>query len=262
MRDLLELRRKAASHLKRIACSLPSIVCAVLALAAMACPTEAFACGVSGPDGVWSCSLEEHEEELRPRWHVGASGLYTVTTLNFGNGLRGDQQRAAALASLTYAPTRRFTLQASAGAAFGGVLTVKDGRHDFDPGPSAALGVSWRALEGRPFLALTSLLSFSAARTHGVGAASGSAGYEALDLRLGALFGTTLFETLSPYAVARVFGGPVFWRYQGSAVTGTDVSHFQLGLGLAWLIARRIDLFAEGIPLGERAVSGGAAVAF
>ncbi|MFI5309127.1 MAG: hypothetical protein ACHQ53_17355, partial [Polyangiales bacterium] len=125
MTGFLELRRKAASHLPRTACSLPRVVCAVLALEAMACPTEAFACGVSGPDGVWSCSLEEHDEELRPRWHVGASGLYTVTTLNFGHGLRGDQQRSAALASLTYAPTRRFTLQASAGAAFGGALTVQ-----------------------------------------------------------------------------------------------------------------------------------------
>ena len=69
----------------------------------------------------------------------------------------------------------------------------------------------------------------SAAKTHGVGTASGSAGYEALDLRLGAMFRTTLFETLSPYAVARVFGGPVFWRYRGSAVTGTDVSTFSSG---------------------------------
>jgi hypothetical protein len=238
------------------------IACAALVLAATLPARSASACGVSGPDGVWSCSLEEHDEELRPRWQVGASGLYTSTALRFSHGVRGDQQRAAALASLAYAPTRRVALQASAGAGFGGDLQMKDGRYDFDPGPIAALGASWRVIEGRPFLVLSSVLSFSAATTRGVGTAHGSAGYQAFDLRLGAVAGTTFFDALSPYLLARVFGGPVFWRYQGAAVTGTDVSHYQLGLGLALLLAQRLELFAEGVPLGERALAGGAAVAF
>lgn len=247
--------------MSRITKRSPTLALAALGVALLLRPTPAFACGVSA-DGVWSCSLEEHDEEMRPRWKLGASGLYTATALDFGKGRRGDQQRAAALASLGYAPTRRLSLQASAGATFGGALDMKDGRYDFAPGPTAALGLAWRVVEGRPFLVLTSQLAFSAARTHGVGAAHGSANYEALDLRLGALFGTTLFDALSPYLVARVFGGPVFWRYQGSSVTGTDVSHFQLGLGLAWQIADRLNVFAEGVPLGEQALSGGAALAF
>ena len=97
---------------------------------------------------------------------------------------------------------------------------------------------------------------------------SGNAGaadnvsYEAFDLRVGALVGTTIFEVLSPYAVGRAFGGPVFWRYQGASVTGTDAHHFQVGGGVTLLVARRVSLFAEGIPLGERAAAAGGAVAF
>jgi hypothetical protein len=234
---------------------------AALALGVTLASARALACGVSGPDGVWSCSLEEHDEALRPRWHLGVAGGYTATTLSFNHGLRGDEQRSAALASLVYAPTPRVAFQGSAGATLFGRLSTPSGQYDFDAGPSAALGASWRAIEGRPFLAFTSVLSFSAATTRASSGAHNSAGYEAFDLRLGAAFGTTLFDALSPYLVARIFGGPILWRYQGSAVTGTDVNHYQLGGGLAWRIRASIDLFAEGVPLGEQALSGGVAFA-
>ena len=86
-----------------------------------------------------------------------------------------------------------------------------------------------------------------------------SVGYEAFDLRLGAELGTTLFEIFRPYIPVRVFGGPVYWRYQGAAVTGTDTHHYQVGAGFNARLSRRMALFAEGIPLGERAVSFGVA---
>jgi hypothetical protein len=60
----------------------------------------------------------------------------------------------------------------------------------------------------------------------------------------------------------RAFGGPVFWRYQGVAVTGTDTHHYQLGAGLALGLGERVGLFAEGIPLGEQALSAGVSVSF
>jgi hypothetical protein len=229
--------------------------CAAITLPSL----RASACGVS-VDGVWSCSLEEHDEALRRRWHVGASGVYTSTALRFGDGLRGDETRYATVATLAYAPSARLTFQASAGATFAGGLRMADGNHEFSPGPVAAVGVAYRLVEGRPFVMLTSLLSGSAARTRSKGQAAEDTGYEALDLRLGALAGTTLFDFLSPYAVARVFGGPVFWRYQGRARTGTDVYHYQLGAGLSLLIAQRVELFLEGVPLGERALSLGLAI--
>jgi hypothetical protein len=62
--------------------------------------------------------------------------------------------------------------------------------------------------------------------------------------------------------LARVFGGPVFWRYQGEAVTGSDTHHYQLGAGLALRLSKNFNAFVEGVPLGERALSLGGGVAF
>jgi hypothetical protein len=233
-----------------------ALVLATVLLAAR----PASACGVSGPDGVAACSLDEHRESMRPRWRVGASGVYTSTALRFSGSTRAAETRSALLASVGYQPSRRLNLQVGAGVGLGGRLTLPDGAHDFAPGPTAVAGASWRAIDaGAPFLVLTSLLSFSAARTSLAGAPS--VAYEALDLRVGVMGGVTLWRVLSPYATARAFGGPVFWRYQGVAVSGTDVHHYQLGAGVALSVAGRLGIFVEGIPLGERAVSAGATVA-
>ncbi|HEY4102305.1 MAG TPA: hypothetical protein VGM44_00375 [Polyangiaceae bacterium] len=221
----------------------------------------AHACGVSGVDGVSSCSLAEHNEAVRPRFAVSASGLYTNTSLRFSSSLRGDQTRYASIAALAYLPTPVLTLQVGLGATFGGSLTMPDGRHDFSPGPTALIGAAWRVFDNdSEFILLTSLLSFSAARTQLN--SDPSVGYEAFDLRLGGEFGTTLFGVLRPYIPLRVFGGPVYWKYQGSSVTGTDTHHYQIGLGLGVHITKQFGAFAEGIPLGERAVAVGLAAGF
>jgi hypothetical protein len=238
--------------------ALSSLACLCLATFA----TPAFACGVSGPDGVWSCSLEEHDEELRPRWHVGAAYVYTSTALRFSHDVRAEQTRNAVVATAAYAPSPRLTWTFSAGAAFAGELRLPDGNYALSVGPSGAAGVAYRILEGQPFVVLTGLLSASTASSQRQGQPADTARYSAFDLRLGAVVGATLWDQLSPYALARVFGGPVFWHYHGEAVTGTDVYHYQLGAGVSWLIANRCDLFFEGVPLGERALSGGASVSF
>jgi hypothetical protein len=64
------------------------------------------------------------------------------------------------------------------------------------------------------------------------------------------------------YAVVRAFGGPVNWRYQGEAVKGNDAHHYQVGAGLGVRITKSLSLVAEGVPLGERAVSLGASFVF
>jgi hypothetical protein len=232
----------------------------VVALALQSSPAQA--CGTSGPDGVWSCSLAEHDEQERPRWSVGAVTAFSWTKLRFGDGLNADMQRSAVLATMSYAPMAALRIQASAGVTPTGQLRVPDGTHDFLPGPTGALGVTYRLLEDKPFLVLSGLLSASSSETERRAEPADSARYTALDLRLGAAVGVTFLQALSLYAVARVFGGPVFWHYQGEARTGTDAYHVQLGAGLAWRIARKLDLFAEGVPLGERGISGGAAVVF
>jgi len=218
------------------------------------------ACGVSA-SGIASCNLAEHEEAERPRWAVGLSGVYTSTRLKFSNLPRADETRSAAVASLAYMPSSKLLLQLGAGATAFGRLVVADQRYDFLPGPLGSLGVDYRIFDkGRVFVMLTSSLSFSAARTR-LGSAA-SVGYQALDLRLGGELGVELAEVLHPYALARVFGGPVFWHYQGAATTGSDTHHYQLGAGLGLRLSKSFNGFVEGVPLGERALSLGVGVAF
>jgi len=230
--------------------------------AALATAPRARACGVSTADGLSACSLAEHEEATRHRWRVGASGSYTSTTIDFGV-FRSPETRASVIASLAYQPTPRWTLQLAAGSTVGGHLVTPAGQYNFSAGPTAAIGASWRAVSGtKPFVILTSNLSFSAAKTELVVAGPSGSLYAALDLRLGALVGTTIAGVLSPYAVGRVFGGPVYWAYQGEDVNGTDAHHYQLGAGLTVVAFGRVHVFAEGVPIGERSFAAGTAFAF
>jgi len=237
------------------------LVLVLCATASALAPSRVRACGVSGPDGVWSCSLEEHNEQERPRWNVGAVGAYTWTKIRIA-GVKAKAERSAALVSASYAPTKRLRFQASTGVAASGSLAMPDGIHTFSPGVSGALGVNYRFLSGKPFLLLSGILSASTAETQLRGGSGDTERYTALDVRVALAFGATFFEALSPYLVTRVFGGPIFWRYEGKDVVGTDNYHVQLGAGLSYRIARRVDLFVEGVPLGERALSGGAATVF
>src|SRR6201989_1665636 len=88
---------------------------AALVLASSMGARPAAACGVSGPDGVAACSLDEHREATRPRWRVGASGVYTSTALRFSGSTRAEETRSALLASVGYQPSRRLNLQLGAG---------------------------------------------------------------------------------------------------------------------------------------------------
>jgi hypothetical protein len=235
----------------------------VAALAAATAARPADACGVSTADGLSACSLAEHEEQTRPRWRTGAAGLYTSTTIDFGGSLHTDETRGSLVASLAYQPTRRFTIQLAAGSTLGGHLDTPAGVYQFSPGPTGAAGVSYRLVPGtKPFVILTANLSFSAASTELSGGTDAKVSYDAFDLRGGALVGTTLWSVLSPYAVVRAFGGPIYWQYQGRSVTGTDAHHYQVGAGLTLVLARAVDLFVEGVPLGERSLAAGGAVAF
>jgi hypothetical protein len=237
---------------------------AIIAGGLLGAPTKAYACGVSTADGLSSCSLAEHEEETRPRWRVGASASYTSTAIEFGSSLTAPETRGSVIASLAYQPTPRLTWQLAAGSTVGGRLTTPTATYDFSAGPTGAVGASYRLVTGtKPFVLATANLSFSAAATQASGdPSSAKVSYDAFDLRLGGLVGTTLWQLLSPYAVVRAFGGPVYWQYQGTSVTGTDAHHYQVGAGLTLLVAGRVDAFVEGVPLGERSLAGGAAVAF
>jgi len=229
-----------------------------LALAWVLWCKEARACGVSAT-GVASCSLAEHQEAARRRFGIGVAGGSTWTALRFDGSLRAEQTRSLVLAQLAFLPARNLALEAGAGAALGGSLTTANGRHDFSPGPAAVLGVAYRLLDAPGYFAhFTSQLSFVWSRTRRGDEAS--VPYSAYDVRLGGEAGLNLVEILHPYVVARAFGGPVLWRYQGEAVTGTDLHHYQLGAGLSVGLGGRVSVLVEAIPLGEQALSAGLSV--
>jgi hypothetical protein len=224
-------------------------------------PRRALACGAGtgGAAGISGCSLEEHEEEARLKWRVGASYAFTSTGLHFTGGLRVDEIRNSSVVAIDYRPVPRLTLEAGAGPFLGGSITALGTRYSLAPGFASTVGGSWRLVDADgavPFVLLTGQLSYISTTT------TPSIGYNAFDLRLGGVVGTTLWHAWTPYVVARAFGGPVYWRFNGAGVIGTDDHHWQIGGGFSLRIGSRIDLFAEGVPLGELGVAAGAGYSF
>jgi hypothetical protein len=256
---MLASTRVALRRTRRLAAT------AVVALAAF--PARALACGASagGASGVSACSLKEHLESVRPKWRVGASYAFTSTAIRFNGDTRFDQTRHVAFATVDYRLTPDWAFEVGVGSIFGGRLSAGASEFEFRPGLLAALGASWRVLDAagaRPFVALTGQLAFAVASTRPSGVASApSTGYQAADVRIGAVAGWPLLEAVTPYALARVFGGPVWWSYQGADLLGGDVHHYQLGAGVLFRVGP-VDLFAEGVPLGEQTFAGGAGVLF
>jgi hypothetical protein len=186
----------------------------------------------------------------------------TSTDLSFSNDEEAQLRRRAVSASLERRLGERWSIQAGAGASLGGDVTIGGERYDFDPGWLASVGGSFRILEGvglEPFLlaGLTTAVSSTQA-TRG----DDEAMFTAVDVRGSVTVGKLFWRGIAPYALARVFGGPVFWERGGEDITGSDDYHFQLGAGLLATAAGRVSAFAEIVPLGERSATFGANVAF
>ena len=215
-----------------------------------------------------------------PVARLSASYAFASTTLLFGQGRRAELTRHAVFGAVQIPLTRSGAVsgQLGAGGIGGGALVHGAARDTMGPGFAGFVGVAARVVDGRralPFVQLTATLSGTHALTHTGERGSGRGGsvatgarpeaprYTAFDLRLGATAGKTFGDVLTPYVTARVFGGPVFWRFDGSDVTGTDLYKYQLGGGLSLaLLDRRLDVFAEGIGLGERGVAAGIGTTF
>ncbi len=137
-----------------------------------------------------------------------------------------------------------------------------DGRtHEIAPGLLAGVGLARQWQRGNWFA--TGTLGFSASRV--TTGESGSrdpqlrpqrTGLVATDLRAGAMAGRT-FGPISPYVLARVFGGPVLWTLDDEDVTGTDIYKFQLGAGLSLATRVGIAVTLDLSLVGERAASLG-----
>ncbi|MEO8878038.1 MAG: hypothetical protein ABI461_20775 [Polyangiaceae bacterium] len=214
--------------------------------------------------GLSACSVDEHEEEVRSKWHAGASYSYTSTGVRFGD-VRPDEIRHGVIATLEASPYPKLSIQVGAGAILGGSMTIPGAKYDVSPGALMVLGASYRFVDAkgaRPFVLATLGLTFSASQSQLEGGAGTHALYQAWDARLGGVIGWNIARVVSPYVLARAFGGPVYWTYLNRDETGTDVHHFQVGAGLGIALGKRIDLYAEGVPLGEVGVSAGIGFSF
>jgi len=190
---------------------------------------------------------------------------YAWTDLIFGGDVTVPIERRAVVGTIERRLGARWTLQLGAGGILWGSLLAKGVRHHFGPGFSASLATSYRLRDGRdgyPFVLLGGSLAFAYARTYDERDSATKTPYSAGDIRLSAVVGKTFFDAMSPYVVARAFGGPIFWRIEGKDITGTDRYHFQAGLGLSVSARQGLDAFAEVIPVGEKSVSCGLGFSF
>jgi hypothetical protein len=168
-------------------------------------------------------------------------------------------ERSAVTASVDYLFSPTTTLGGGLGAGLGGLMKVGAQRFAVQPGWEFTFSYSRRLLDGRggrPFMLLGLSGGGSGATTREEGYTS-SNGLYAFDIRGGLTVGKTFWNTLSPYGVVRLFGGPVFWSYGGKSVLASDQYHFQTGIGMVTGLKRGFDVFVEGIGAGERALTLG-----
>ncbi len=187
---------------------------------------------------------------MRAQLNMGSLGRATL-----------DREQVAAWYGRTFGPwVGRIVL----GGVIGGVWRSRDGDVRLGPGWLAGFGASrqWLAQDGwKPFLRN----SFTLAGSGGGDAGGGS--MLAFDVRAGVDSGWHVGAGFEIFAVARVFGGPVWWWRAGqSALLGTDAWHGQLGAAAAWSPASargwRPGFVAEVIGLGEIGATLGLSLAF
>ena len=224
-----------------------------------AAPAPAHACGVSGVGGQASaaCALELPEQKL-----VSAAYTYTNTALTFTGDQRATVTRHAVSASIAFPLTRRLVLEGAIGGLAGGTLSLKHVEYNFRPGFLIGASATYLLVqEGKwtPSVLASATLAGLFASTSSRSDATQD--FNAFDLRVGGALGKHVTKEWSFFALARAFGGPIYWRAGGESVTGTDRYHYQVGLGTAYSLGAA-HLFAEGIPLGEQAVTVGAGAAF
>ncbi len=197
-------------------------------------------------------------DEERP-WRVGVNGAYSATKLVFSSGggsVDASFAKYAVMASVDRRLGDRWTVGGGIGTTVTGDIDVNGVTSTISPGPLGAITASFRPIdEGTvaPFVLLSASLAASLSW-------AASSSLSAFDVRLGVAAGKTIADVVTPYVLARAFGGPVLWSIAGASATGTDAYHYQLGGGVSVRLGR-VDLVAEGVPLGERAVVVGAGLA-
>ncbi len=192
---------------------------------------------------------------------VGASAAVSDTRLVFGGDQHLDLRQSAATLIGGYAWPSRISVRAALGVLAGGSLEGEGRTFDLGAGLVGSIGVARQWSRAPWFLTGSAGLGASHASTREMlpGMQGARVSLTAIDARVGVTAGRT-FGPFSPYALARVFGGPVFWGWDGDDITGTDTRHFQLGAGASLAIGTRATILVDVSALGERAASLGVAV--
>lgn len=213
-----------------------------------------------------SCSGDEaHPARKDIGVRVGTGYSYSRTDLKWKSGIPGAAiERHAVVVTGELRVTPRLSVQIGSGAAPGGTLTVDGTSHSIGPGWLLFGALSYRLLDGQgraPFVLASVSFATSSARTVDDRDPTTATHLYALDARAGVTVGKTFFDVVSPYVAARVFGGPVLWKFRGQDQTGSDKYHYQPAVG-AVLTLGRADVYAEWAFAGERSVGAGAGLSF
>lgn len=163
----------------------------------------------------------------------------------------------AVTASAGYIGASRWSVRGSIGAVMDGSLEGDGRTYDIGPGIVAAASASKQWAFGDWFVtgSLGAGISRTTTREGGrnTGVEHSLIGIDVL--RVGVMAGRT-FGVVSPYVMARGFGGPVLWTIDEMDVTGTDTSKFQLGAGVS-VTASGLSFLLDVSALGERSASLG-----
>lgn len=150
------------------------------------------------------------------------------------------------------------TYQLVLGSVLSGTLTRNVGNPDesrlaLERGLLAGLSASKRLLaHAATGIFVLGTLSLSASSVH-----TRAGTLRSFDLRVGVAAGRS-FGPITPYLLARAFGGPVFVP---DGPTIGDDHHYVLGLGLSARLGP-IDLGGEVAPLGERRLTATGGISF
>jgi len=186
------------------------------------------------------------------------------STLRFDDDQELDLEMSTISMSAAWLINAKWSVRVVGGLLIdGGLQPEGQSSHDFETGGLAALGVEYRASESRgtiPSIDLSLFLGASWSETTTSGTEN-KISYSAGDARFGARFGWVFRDKTYPYLATRVFGGPVSWELNGEDVTGTDIHHFQVALGVGTRVGA-LGLFAEWAGLGEKGLSLGVSTTF
>jgi hypothetical protein len=243
-------------------------VVGVCSIAALACVKPARACGVSAsgaPAGICDASEVLDEKASAAKNRIGASYGWTSTILFFDN-LRAPTQRHAAMISFELPLKGHWTLEFGGGSLLGGFLDTDVGRAYFQPGLLADVSLSHLVLASSGYAKPFILTSFALAGVWSRTTGAVSADYYAFDFSFDVATGIALKlgrHSISPFLAGRVFGGPVFWHYQGRDILGGDAYHYSLGPGLAFSFEHsRVGLSFGASLFGEKNAKAGISFAF